>query len=72
MVGSQMGSHPIAEAFDLSQWANWFNSLEPSFVFLLCLPFAVAAAGVLADLVRKRASLTSETAPHSIDQSPKD
>ena len=48
-----MGSHQaIAEAFDLSQWSNWFNSLEPSFVFLLCLPFAVAAAGLLADMFR--------------------
>ena len=60
----------IAEAFDLSQWANWFNSLEPSFVFLLCLPFTVAAAGLLADLVRKSASVT---APAPVDHSgPKD
>ena len=56
--------HAIAEAFDLSYWANWFNSLEPSFVFLLCLPFAVAGAGLLADLIRKRAS---GTAPASVD-----
>jgi hypothetical protein len=50
-----MGSNQaIAEAFDLGRWASWFNSLEPSFVFLLSLPFIVAAAGLLADVVRKR------------------
>ena len=57
----------IAEAFDPSRWSNWFNSLEPSFVFLLCLPFAVAAAGLLADVFRKRLSVTSATESTVVD-----
>lgn len=65
MISSQMGSRQaIAEAFDLSRWASWINSLKPLFVFLLCLPFAVAVAGLLADLVRKHASAS---APPSVD-----
>jgi hypothetical protein len=68
IIGGQMKPQ-IAEAFDLTHWANWFGSLEPSFVFLLCLPFVVAAAGLLADFARRRANLKSAVAATSVDQS---
>jgi hypothetical protein len=34
------------EFFDLDAWLGWFRSLDPAFLFLLILPFAVAAAGL--------------------------
>ena len=49
-------NHAIAEALDLHHWMAWFSSLEPSFMFLLCLPFVVAAAGLFADWFRHRAN----------------
>ena len=36
----------IAEALDWTSWANWFSTLDRSFLFLLILPFVVAAVGL--------------------------
>jgi hypothetical protein len=38
------------EIFDLAMWANWFATLDRSFLFLLILPFVVAAVGLWAEL----------------------
>jgi len=37
-----------AELFDLEAWAAWFDGLDRSFLFLLILPFVVAAVGLWA------------------------
>lgn len=44
---------PIAEVFDLEKWAAWFAELDRSFLFLLILPFVVAAVGLWAELSRR-------------------
>jgi len=46
MVQSVIGS--IREAFDLAHWAQWFEQLDRTFVFLLVLPFVVAVVGLWA------------------------
>ncbi len=46
MIPSVIGS--IREAFDLAKWAHWFEQLDRTFVFLLVLPFVVAAVGLWA------------------------
>jgi hypothetical protein len=33
----------------LTSWSAWWQSVPPTFAFLLALPFAVAAAGLLAE-----------------------
>ena len=33
---------------------SWLQTLEPPFLYLLILPFVVAVAGLLAELVRAR------------------
>lgn len=38
----------------LSDWSAWWQTVTPEFAFLLALPFAVAAAGLLAEFVRCR------------------
>jgi hypothetical protein len=38
----------IREAFSLSNWAQWFEQLDRTFVFLLVLPFVVAIVGLWA------------------------
>lgn len=38
----------------LVSWSAWWDTVTPSFAFLLALPFAVAAAGLLGDAVRRR------------------
>lgn len=38
----------IAELFDVDAWMRWFAELDRSFVFLLALPFVVAAVGLWA------------------------
>ena len=40
---------PVTEVFDLEVWAQWFSSLDRSFLFLLILPFVVAAIGLWAE-----------------------
>src|SRR4051812_4568089 len=38
----------IGEVFDFGLWAEWFSQLDRSFMFLLILPFVVAAVGLWA------------------------
>ena len=38
----------VAEIFDLELWTQWFAQLDRSFLFLLILPFVVAAVGLWA------------------------
>jgi hypothetical protein len=40
---------PVGEMFDLEHWAQWFGQLDRSFLFLLILPFVVAAVGLWAE-----------------------
>jgi Putative Na+/H+ antiporter len=44
----------IAEVFDLQLWQRWFSELNRPFLFLLILPFVVAAVGLWAELVRDK------------------
>ena len=44
---------PIWEVFDWAMWAQWFSELDRSFVFLLILPFVVAALGLWAEYFRQ-------------------
>jgi hypothetical protein len=44
----------VGEAFDLALWSAWFEGLDRSFLFLLILPFVVAAVGLWAELVRRQ------------------
>ena len=47
------GTRPeIAEALDLQRWSAWFAELDRAFLFLLILPFVVAAVGVWAHYAR--------------------
>jgi hypothetical protein len=39
---------PVGELFDPGAWAHWFSQLDRSFLFLLILPFVVAAVGLWA------------------------
>jgi predicted cation transporter len=43
---------PVTEVVDLALWAQWFSSLDRSFLFLLILPFVVAAIGLWAEYFR--------------------
>lgn len=38
----------------LASWSAWWDTVTPGFAFLLALPFAVAAMGLLGDAVRRR------------------
>ena len=42
---------PVGEIFDLALWREWFSQLDPAFLFLLILPFVVAAVGLWAAYV---------------------
>ena len=44
---------PVSEIFDWDMWAQWFSGLDRSFVFLLILPFVVAALGLWAEYFRQ-------------------
>ena len=44
----------IGEVFDWSLWAQWFSQLDRSFLFLLILPFVVAAVGLWAEYFERR------------------
>jgi hypothetical protein len=43
----------VSEIFDLDLWAQWFAGLDRSFLFLLILPFVVAAVGLWAEFARR-------------------
>jgi hypothetical protein len=43
----------VAEVFDWGLWVQWLSELERSFLFLLILPFVVAAVGLLAEFSRR-------------------
>ena len=43
---------PVAEIVDWELWAQWFAQLDRSFLFLLILPFVVAAVGLWAEYLR--------------------
>jgi Na+/H+ antiporter NhaD/arsenite permease-like protein len=45
----------IEEAFELQRWQEWLSGLDRSFLFLLILPFVVAAIGLWAESVRSGA-----------------
>jgi hypothetical protein len=38
----------------LEELVSWLNALDPSFAFLLVLPFLVGLAGLLAEHLRRR------------------
>ena len=42
------------EFFDFALWFQWFESLDRGFLFLLILPFAVAAVGLWSELKKVR------------------
>ena len=42
----------VGEIVDWNLWSQWFASLDRSFLFLLILPFVVAAVGLWAEFVR--------------------
>ncbi|HEV8261035.1 MAG TPA: putative Na+/H+ antiporter [Burkholderiales bacterium] len=44
----------VAEVFDWGRWVQWFSELDRPFLFLLILPFVVAAVGLLAELSERR------------------
>jgi hypothetical protein len=44
----------VDELFDLRLWAQWFSELDRSFLFLLILPFVVAAVGLWAEYSERR------------------
>lgn len=44
----------VGEFFDLALWADWFSQLDRSFLFLLILPFVVAAVGLWAEYAERR------------------
>jgi predicted cation transporter len=39
----------VAEALDIGLWLDWLSQLDRSFLFLLILPFVVAAVGLWAE-----------------------
>ena len=43
----------VSEIVDWDLWAQWFASLDRSFLFLLILPFVVAAVGLWAEFARR-------------------
>jgi Na+/H+ antiporter NhaD/arsenite permease-like protein len=44
----------VAETFDWNLWVQWFSQLDRSFLFLLILPFVVAAVGLWAEYLERR------------------
>jgi hypothetical protein len=44
---------PVTEILDWDLWGQWFASLDRSFLFLLILPFVVAAVGLWAEFSRR-------------------
>lgn len=44
---------PVSEIVDWNLWVQWFSGLDRSFLFLLILPFVVAAVGLWAEFLRR-------------------
>jgi hypothetical protein len=44
----------VGEIFDWGLWVQWFSELDRSFLFLLILPFVVAAVGLWAHFLERR------------------
>jgi hypothetical protein len=44
---------PVSDIVDWDLWAQWFAGLDRSFLFLLILPFVVAAVGLWAEFRRR-------------------
>lgn len=44
----------VAEIFDWDLWVQWFSGMDRSFLFLLILPFVVAAVGLWAEFSDRR------------------
>ena len=44
----------VTEIFDWNLWVQWFSELDRSFLFLLILPFVVAAVGLWAEFSERR------------------
>ena len=44
----------LGEVFDATAWSEWFASLDRGFLFLLILPFVVAAVGLWAERNKKQ------------------
>lgn len=44
----------VDEVFDIELWAQWFSQLDRSFLFLLILPFVVAAVGLWAHYLESK------------------
>jgi predicted cation transporter len=44
----------VHEIFDPGLWIQWFSELDRSFLFLLILPFVVAAVGLWAEYLDRR------------------
>lgn len=44
----------VSEFFDVGLWMQWFSQLDRSFLFLLILPFVVAAVGLWAEYSQRR------------------
>ena len=44
----------LGELFDVEIWSQWFSQLDRSFLFLLILPFVVAAVGLWAVYAERR------------------
>src|SRR5687767_2272066 len=45
---------PVGEILDWAAWSAWLTQLDRSFLFLLILPFVVAAVGLWAHVVERR------------------
>ena len=45
---------PVTEVFDWALWVQWFSELDRPFLFLLILPFVVAAVGLWAEFSERR------------------
>ena len=55
----------ILEAFDLQLWQRWFSELDRPFLFLLILPFVVAAVGLWAELIRDKGKVSEKRSDSS-------
>ena len=52
----------LMEVFDVARWSQWFAQLDRSFLFLLILPFVVAAVGLWAEFTQRRSKVDDRAA----------